>query len=87
MGRFAPAPRVRPLGGGLLMVDGVRREWSEVADGVAAFTQLPGTWGWSNSGLVSGDGASLLVDTLFDTTLTVSMLEEAAGLVGRSGPW
>ena len=59
----------------------MRREWSEVAEGVAAFTQLPGTWGWSNSGLVAGDGASLLVDTLFDTPLTVSMLDLAADLV------
>jgi len=63
------------------MIDGVHRAWSEVGDGVAAFTQLPGTWGWSNSGLVIGDGASLLVDTLFDAALTKSMLAGAAGLV------
>lgn len=63
------------------MVEGVDREWSEVADGVAAFTQLPGTWGWSNSGLVAGDGASLLVDTLFDSALTASMLTGAGDLL------
>lgn len=63
------------------MVDGVRREWSEIAEGVAAFTQLPGTWGWSNSGVVSGEGASLLVDTLFDAALTTSMLDQASSLL------
>lgn len=33
-----------------------------------------GTWGWSNAGLVTGDGQSLLVDTLFDVPMTREML-------------
>lgn len=37
-----------------------------------------GTWGWSNAGLVTGAGASLLVDTLFDLAMTRDMLEGLA---------
>jgi glyoxylase-like metal-dependent hydrolase (beta-lactamase superfamily II) len=37
--------------------------------------QPDGGWGWSNAGLVAGDGVSLLVDTLFDLKLTAEMLE------------
>ena len=33
-----------------------------------------GTWGWSNAGLITGDGESLLVDTLFDLAMTREML-------------
>lgn len=33
-----------------------------------------GTWGWSNAGLITGDGESLLVDTLFDLPMTREML-------------
>ncbi len=46
----------------------------EVADRVWAWTLPDGGYGWSNAGLVSGDGASLLVDTLFDLALTREML-------------
>ena len=37
-----------------------------------------GTWGWSNAGLVTGDGESLLVDTLFDLAMTREMLDGLA---------
>ncbi len=47
----------------------------EVADGCHAWLQPDGGWGWSNAGLVIGDGESLLVDTLFDLRLTARMLE------------
>ena len=47
----------------------------EVADGVWAYLQPDGGWGWSNAGLVTGDTTSLLVDTLFDLRLTGEMLE------------
>ncbi|HYF47097.1 MAG TPA: MBL fold metallo-hydrolase [Acidimicrobiales bacterium] len=50
----------------------------EVADGVFAWLQPDGGWGWSNAGLVRGDGGSLLVDTLFDLALTREMLEAMA---------
>jgi 2-keto-4-pentenoate hydratase/2-oxohepta-3-ene-1,7-dioic acid hydratase in catechol pathway/glyoxylase-like metal-dependent hydrolase (beta-lactamase superfamily II) len=46
----------------------------EVADRVWAWTLPDGGYGWSNAGLVVGDGASLLVDTLFDLALTREML-------------
>jgi cyclase len=47
----------------------------EVADGVHAYLQPDGGWGWSNAGLIGGDGASVLVDTLFDLRLTGEMLD------------
>ncbi|WP_156686481.1 fumarylacetoacetate hydrolase family protein [Mycobacterium sp. Marseille-P9652] len=46
----------------------------EVAEKVWAWTLPDGGYGWSNAGLVAGDGASLLVDTLFDLALTREML-------------
>ncbi|MCV7411404.1 2-hydroxyhepta-2,4-diene-1,7-dioate isomerase [Mycobacterium florentinum] len=46
----------------------------EVGDRVWAWTLPDGGYGWSNAGLISGDGASLLVDTLFDLALTREML-------------
>jgi glyoxylase-like metal-dependent hydrolase (beta-lactamase superfamily II) len=50
-------------------------ELTEVADGVFAYLQPDGTWGWSNAGLVAGSGESVLVDTLFDLPLTQVMLD------------
>lgn len=46
----------------------------EIGDQLHAYLQPDGSWGWSNAGLISGDGASLLVDTLFDLVLTEQML-------------
>jgi cyclase len=46
----------------------------EVAEGIFAYLQPDGSWGYSNAGLVVGEGASLLVDTLFDLNLTKKML-------------
>jgi cyclase len=48
----------------------------EVGDGVWAYLQPDGGWGWSNAGLITDGSASLLVDTLFDLALTATMLEE-----------
>ena len=50
----------------------------EISDNVWAYLQPDGSWGYSNAGLVSGDGSSLLVDTLFDLRLTAKMLEAMA---------
>lgn len=47
----------------------------ELGDACFAYLQSPGSWGWSNAGLVVGDGTSLLVDTLFDLHLTAAMLQ------------
>jgi glyoxylase-like metal-dependent hydrolase (beta-lactamase superfamily II) len=46
----------------------------EVGVGCWAWLQPDGSWGWSNAGLVTGAGQSLLVDTLFDLRLTREML-------------
>src|SRR4051794_8253210 len=51
----------------------------ELGDGCFAYLQPDGGWGWSNAGLVAGDGASLLVDTLFDLKLTAEMLDSLKG--------
>lgn len=57
----------------------------ELGDGCLAYLQPDGSWGWSNAGLVVGDGASLLVDTLFDLRLTRRMLDSFAPFT-RSAP-
>ncbi|MCA9511203.1 MAG: MBL fold metallo-hydrolase [Myxococcota bacterium] len=46
----------------------------EVGNGVYAYLQPDGSWGWSNAGLVVDGDRSLLVDTLFDLALTREML-------------
>ncbi|MDT5225587.1 MAG: hypothetical protein QOG19_2994 [Mycobacterium sp.] len=62
--RVNPAPAKVPYTRGL----------QQVADRVWAWTLPDGGYGWSNAGLVAGEGASLLVDTLFDLALTREML-------------
>jgi glyoxylase-like metal-dependent hydrolase (beta-lactamase superfamily II) len=47
----------------------------EVANGVWAYLQPDGGWGWSNAGLIIDGNRSLLVDTLFDLKLTREMLD------------
>ena len=54
----------------------------ELGDACFAYLQPNGGWGWSNAGLIVGDGVSLLVDTLFDLKLTGEMLESMKGRVG-----
>jgi cyclase len=58
----------------------------EVADGVWAYLQPDGGWGWSNAGLITGDDCSLLVDTLFDLRLTAEMLEQMAAVTPAAAP-
>jgi cyclase len=53
---------------------------TQVAPGVHAWLQPNGAWGESNAGLVVGEGGSLLVDTLWDLTLTRRMLAATAPL-------
>ena len=50
----------------------------ELGDACFAYLQPDGGWGWSNAGLIVGDGQSLLVDTLFDLSLTARMLDSMA---------
>ncbi|WP_040493306.1 MBL fold metallo-hydrolase [Ilumatobacter nonamiensis] len=56
----------------------------EIGDGCHAYLQPDGGWGWSNAGLIVGDGRSLLVDTLFDLKLTATMLEAMAPLTASA---
>lgn len=46
----------------------------DLGDSVYAYLQPDGSWGWSNAGLVVDSGESLIVDTLFDLSLTREML-------------
>ena len=48
----------------------------DLGNGVFAYLQPSGSWGWSNAGLIVDGDQALLVDTLFDLHLTQSMLEE-----------
>ena len=57
----------------------------ETGEGTYAYLQPDGGWGYSNAGLVVGDGTSLLVDTLFDLRLTREMLD-AMTPVTKSAP-
>lgn len=47
----------------------------ELGNGCYAWLQPDGGWGYSNSGLVTDSGESLLVDTLFDLKHTQEMLD------------
>lgn len=50
----------------------------ELGDGLYAYLQPNGGWGWSNAGLITADGTSMLVDTLYDLRLTREMLDAMA---------
>jgi cyclase len=54
----------------------------EVGDGLYAYLQPDGGWGWSNAGLVVDGERTLLIDTLFDLRLT----EEMLGAMRRAVP-
>lgn len=54
----------------------------ETGQGLFAYLQPDGGWGWSNAGLVTDAGESLLVDTLFDAPLTREMLGAMADATG-----
>jgi cyclase len=56
--------------------DAYTRGLHDVGDGLYAYLQPDGSWGWSNAGLIVDGEASLLVDTLFDLKLTGDMLAE-----------
>jgi cyclase len=47
----------------------------EVGDGLYAYLQPDGGWGWSNAGLIVDGERTLLIDTLFDLHLTEEMLQ------------
>lgn len=76
----ADKPRVNPAPAKVPYIRGLH----EVADRVWAWTLPDGGYGWSNAGLVAGDGASLLVDTLFDLALTREMLDAMRPITDRA---
>lgn len=56
----------------------------DVGNGCFGYLQPDGSWGWSNAGLVVGDGVSLLIDTLFDLKLTAKMLAAMADITATA---
>jgi glyoxylase-like metal-dependent hydrolase (beta-lactamase superfamily II) len=58
------------------MAASYERGLQEVGDGLFAYLQPDGGWGWSNAGLVADGEQTLLIDTLFDLALTEQMLSE-----------
>jgi cyclase len=52
-------------------------EWGlhELGRGLYAYLQPDGSWGWNNAGLVVDGDQAMLVDTLFDLSLTGIMLQ------------
>lgn len=57
----------------------------DIGNGVYAYLLPNGSWGWSNAGLICDGEESLLVDTLFDESLTADMLgtmKDATGIGG-----
>ena len=54
----------------------------DIGNGVFGYVQPDGTWGWSNAGLVSSHGETLLIDTLMSVPLTREMLGEFAKVPG-----
>ncbi|HET9875881.1 MAG TPA: fumarylacetoacetate hydrolase family protein [Mycobacterium sp.] len=82
--RSDPEPaRVKPAspgGSGVPYTRGLH----PVGDRVWAWMLPDGGYGWSNAGLVAGDGAALLVDTLFDLALTREMLAAMAPFTDRA---
>jgi glyoxylase-like metal-dependent hydrolase (beta-lactamase superfamily II) len=54
----------------------------DIGNGLYAWLQPDGGWGWSNAGLIRDGEASLLVDTLFDMGLTRDMLAAMGDATG-----
>jgi len=54
----------------------------QTGNGIFAYLQPDGGWGWSNAGLITDGGESLLVDTLFDASLTREMLDKMSDAAG-----
>ncbi|RAN34175.1 MBL fold metallo-hydrolase [Hyphomonas pacifica] len=58
------------------------RGLKDLGNGLYAWLQPDGGWGWSNAGLIVDGDQSLLVDTLFDMRLTRDMLTAMADASG-----
>jgi cyclase len=53
---------------------GYTRGLYELGRGTFAYLRPPGTWGWSDCGLVVADRQALLIDTQFDLPMTRDLL-------------
>lgn len=60
-----------------------RKGLHDLGHGCHSWMLPDGSWGWSNSGLITGSGTSLMVDTLFDLALTREMLAGIAPITDR----
>ena len=60
------------------------RGLKDIGNGLYAWLQPDGGWGWSNAGLITDGDHSLLVDTLFDMALTRDMLGAMADASGKT---
>lgn len=76
------ASDVTPLSGRPARFKGGLRE---VGAGAYAWLQPNGGWGEANAGLIVGDGASIVIDTLWDESLAQTMLEAMSAHV-RTAP-
>lgn len=56
----------------------------DIGNGLWAYLQPDGSWGWSNAGLIADGDRTLLVDTLFDLKLTAEMLADMRRAVPAS---
>jgi cyclase len=54
----------------------------DIGNGLYGYVQPDGTWGWSNAGLVTSRGETLLIDTLMSVPLTRDMLTAFAKVEG-----
>ena len=61
---------------------GFRHGLQELGNGLYAWLQPDGGWGWSNAALIVDAHESLLVDTLFDEPLTAGMLAAMEAATG-----
>ncbi len=57
------------------MYENTERILKELGNGLYAWVQGDGSWGWSNGGLITDGDQSLMVDTLFTGRLTEDMLK------------
>jgi cyclase len=54
----------------------------DIGNGLYGYVQPDGTWGWSNAGLVTSRGQTMLIDTLMSVPLTRIMLDEFSKVAG-----
>ncbi|MDF1854068.1 MBL fold metallo-hydrolase [Pseudooceanicola sp.] len=58
------------------MYENIERKLHDIGNGLFAWVQGDGSWGWSNSGLICGDDDKVvMVDTLFTGRLTQDVLD------------